>query len=98
MNVKPGDLAIVIGVQNYPENIGKLVVVLRPHKKGDLTVTGDAAKVCSSAQYWWVESCGSPITKKGSPHIQAHIQDRHLRPIRPTEEPVTTQREEEMQK
>lgn len=88
MNCKPGDLAIVVRSDTFPENIGILVEVLTPWvwNRTDTPFS------------WHVQSLGRPLAAWDGYDNKSYtdkcgMYDRSLRPIRPldlTEIEITT--------
>lgn len=95
-NVKPGDLAIVVMARN-PENIGKIVLVVRQAMRGDRNPlpNGEWSKFVpndmSQGPFWYVETQGTDLyinhSPKGVPRVTSrcnwgHFRDACLRPLR----------------
>jgi hypothetical protein len=87
MNCKPGDLAVIVASPWAPENVGKIVAVLRPYREREV-VAGVCWNVVSAGQSWVVESTGSDLawgvpgrTKAGRSRQRVYA-DVCLRPIR----------------
>jgi hypothetical protein len=53
MNCKPGDLAIVIGALHTPENIGRIVEVVRPTAHGDVFMSCNGRHATLGANGVW---------------------------------------------
>lgn len=93
MNVKQGDLAIIVGVQICPENNGRIVEVVRPFVKGERF--GNSFKPTDTPG-WLVRSVGTDlailVTNKLTGQMKFNYvperpyADRYLRPIRPQPE------------
>ena len=91
LNCKPGDLAVIVRSPQSPENIGKIVRVIRPAVEGEWM---GGWRVCLMEGYfaWIVESSGSLLTwasfskngKRGSVNLvrQRAYADYCLKPIR----------------
>lgn len=60
LNCKPGDLAVIIRSPQAPENIGKIVHVIRAASEGEIV---EGWSVCLSPNFpaWIVESAGLPM-------------------------------------
>lgn len=100
-NCKVGDLAIIVRAK-HPENIGKIVEVVRLAVKGETTpIVGRSIKMWFDGSLWidgttwWVRTQGSPIMAGETdtyPVMERAFNDRFLRPIPKLDEPteVTT--------
>ena|SRR5271154_7309462 len=87
MNVKVGDLAIVVSTNRSPETIGAIVEVIAPAVSGDefLTTCGRTIFLTANFPAWRVR-CSRPMawTLPGGPTFfcyETATQDTHLRPI-----------------
>jgi hypothetical protein len=97
MNCKPGDLAIIINATRCPENIGRIVTVLR-HRMGDW----DYSDFMPEAGQWIVRSNGGALASKNDAgdmfyDMEGPYRDAYLRPIRPAslDDSLTDHREKE---
>lgn len=106
MNCKQGDLAIIVKAVN-PENIGKIVEVVRPYVQGErlLSINGKrGGRVVGSMfsnDIWVVRSRGTPLvwSNHNDKIINAlfserAFSDRGLRPIPKLDEPEQTTTDE----
>jgi hypothetical protein len=87
MNCKPGDLAIYVSAR-YPENIGAIVEVVGPWEKDF-----DWQRVLPSDFVWLVRTKGRLLLNNRGYGNEKPCLDKHLRPIRPGDEPVEITRE-----
>lgn len=91
LNCKPGDLAVIVRSPNTPENIGRLVRVIRPAVQGEKIGIWHVF-IRDGRFAWIVESVGSPLAWGGtnSPTGESKVTyekvrayaDHCLRPIR----------------
>jgi hypothetical protein len=79
MNVKAGDMAIIVGSDH--DNHGRIVDVLRPyHPIGETSAA------------WWVRSTGSPLNAAFGTALEGWNFDYELRPIPMGREEESTER------
>lgn len=64
LNCKPGDLAVIMRSPASPENIGKIVRVLRPAVEGE-KIEGWRVALRPDFPAWIVESAGSDLVWHG---------------------------------
>lgn len=90
LNCKPGDLAVVVSSRNSPENIGRIVEVIRPAVNGE-RISGFNITLIDGVPAWIVRSVGSKlhwlgISAFGVERVQMveirPYADKCLRPIR----------------
>ena len=91
LNCKPGDLAVIVNSRATPENIGKIVRVIRLAVHNE-KIEGHYITLRKDAPAWIVESAGSDLVWRGflksdgsqTKHIVRirSYADRCLRPIR----------------
>lgn len=89
MNCKPGDLAVIVGAKEAPQNNGRIVEVVRAFPIGE--VWGNNMKR-GPAPAWIVRSTGTPLVMKTENVLTGRTwfrlvqerpySDRCLRPIR----------------
>ena len=89
MNCKPGDLAVIVGAKQAPQNNGRIVEVVRAFPTGE--VWGNNMKR-GPAPAWIVRSTGTPLVMKTENVLTGRTwfrlvqerpySDRCLRPIR----------------
>lgn len=80
MNCRPGDLAVSINTR-WPENLGLIVRVVRPHINSPAWNYGDTPAwwcVCEQPMTWHFSKSGRVVRDFAGP-----IPDASLRPIRP---------------
>lgn len=88
-NVKVGDLAVIVGAKEAPQNNGRIVEVVRAFTQGEVWGNNMKAK---SAPAWMVRSTGTPLVIKTENVLTGRswfrlvqerpYSDRCLRPIR----------------
>lgn len=94
LNCKPGDLAVIVTSPNAPENVGKIVQVIRPAVDGEM-IEGWRVKLREGFFAWIVKSAGSKLawynypgpdgtSRKKEGYIRSYA-DYCLRPIRDPE-------------
>ena len=74
MNVKPGDVAIVI--KGRWQNVGRIVQVDRPRGEVDYSHLGYGVLPC-----WWVESLGEDLDCPSGPTQRGYTPDLSLQPL-----------------
>lgn len=90
---KPGDLAIILGARNTPENNGKIVRVLRPYT-GEV-IEGVRWEADDGLLVWVIEAHGTDLVvtdktgRKTISHVRA-MADRILHPIRAPDQQGST--------
>jgi hypothetical protein len=104
-NCKVGDLAIIVHAR-HPENIGKIVEVVRVGVKGDRSpAVGMRGGVVfrgskwADGTTWWVRSKGSPLyagDDRKIPVMERVFNDRYLRPIPKLDEPTNVTTNEDL--
>lgn len=104
-NCKVGDLAVIVRAI-YPENIGKIVEVVRIGVKGDRSpAVGMPGGVVfrgdkwAPGTTWWIRSKGSPLYAGDSrkiPVMERAMNDRCLRPIPKLDEPTNVTTNEDL--
>lgn len=73
MNCKPGDLAIIIRAPFVPENVGRIVKVLK------FVGVDDGGE---RSDWWRVESGGLPIKGRGGVFVlNGIVPDAYMRPV-----------------
>ncbi|HWT40937.1 MAG TPA: hypothetical protein VN081_06790 [Dongiaceae bacterium] len=98
MNVKAGDLAIIIAANHTPENIGTIVEVVRIAVPGELFANGNIRFTGSPNSAWVTKrDGGEPMPWRlasGNQFVAEEVvcEDRFLRPVSglPIEEDVHT--------
>lgn len=94
LNCKPGDLAVIVTSPNAPENVGKIVQVIRPAVHGEM-IEGWRVGYKPGLFAWVVKSAGSKLawynypgpdgtSGKNEVYIRPYA-DYCLRPIRDPE-------------
>lgn len=60
LNCRPGDLAVIVRSPHSPDNVGKIVRVIRPAVEGEM-IEGWRVYLRNGLPAWIVESDGSPL-------------------------------------
>lgn len=80
LNCKPGDMAIVVSAYHRPENIGRIVEVVR------VAVEGVDYKINGASQFAWLVKSQRPLARAGyympiPDGYEAVCADCNLRPV-----------------
>lgn len=103
MNLEAGMLAMIIGSRNNPENVGKVVTLVRFLKEGEYLEEADAIIMDDA----WVVSgenirCFMECGETGEPIVEFNnfgaVVPYNLMPIRPEEDPLEVEAEEERER
>ena len=93
--LQPGMLALVIGYDQNPDNLGKIVTAERKVFAGDETPSGARFVL---AEGWLVTGSGLSITRGNTRQKSdyCYIDERNLMPIKPEADPLHVTHKEEL--
>jgi hypothetical protein len=96
MNCKPGDMAVIVRSQYFPQEVGLLVEVVEFKLRGSRFVDPDGVGYKASEDAWLIKYMGTPQKAQNGQGIARFAMwlDSCLRPIRPgeLEDETTTSR------